>query len=245
MTRHADHAAKIIAAARIRRESGRRGGKDDHLADCRDGQTGNDQGTPSQQIPIVNREPRPTTAATQPVPRPNALPPSRRACRIAGSRTGGRPYRLVMHGSPPRWSAPDGSTCWRTPAHRCGTAPVRSRQWRRRHPPVGAPVVMGRRRGGGVTNLVEAAARNSPARLRSARRRSAGCGSRDVPGLLPPGAARLRCPGERNGACRWLRPVGKSSDALIRAVRMSRGRGRRSRGAAGCRTRWPGSRIWR
>ncbi len=38
MTRHADHAAKIIAAARIRRESGRRGGKDDHLADCRDGQ---------------------------------------------------------------------------------------------------------------------------------------------------------------------------------------------------------------
>ena len=38
MTRHADHAAKIIAAVRIRRESGRRGGKDDHLADCRDGQ---------------------------------------------------------------------------------------------------------------------------------------------------------------------------------------------------------------
>ena len=36
MTRHADHAAKIITAARIRsRESGRRGGKDDHLADCR------------------------------------------------------------------------------------------------------------------------------------------------------------------------------------------------------------------
>ena len=76
MTRHADHAAKIIAAARIRsRESGRRGGKDDHLADCRDGQAGNDQGAPSQRIPIVNREPRPTTAATQPVPRPNS--PSR------------------------------------------------------------------------------------------------------------------------------------------------------------------------
>ena len=100
MTRHADHAAKIIAAASIRRESGRRGGKDDHLADCRDGQAGNDQGTPSQRIPIVNREPRPTTAATQPVPRPNALP-NRSACRIAGSRTGGRPCRLVMHGSPP------------------------------------------------------------------------------------------------------------------------------------------------
>ena len=101
MTCHADHAAKIIAAARIRsRESGRRGGKDDHLADCRDGQAGNDQGTPSQQIPIVNREPRPTTAATQPVPRSNALPPNRSACRIAGSRTGGRPYRFVMHGTP-------------------------------------------------------------------------------------------------------------------------------------------------
>ena len=31
----------------------------------------------------------------------------------------------------------------------------------------------------------------------------------------------------------------------VRAMRMSRGRGRRSRGAAGCRTRWPGSCIWR
>ena len=69
MTRHADHAAKIIAAARIgSRESGRRGGN--HLADCRDGQAGNDQGIPSQRIPIVNQEPRPTTAATQPVPGP-------------------------------------------------------------------------------------------------------------------------------------------------------------------------------
>ena len=47
MTRHADPAAKIIAAASIRRESGRRGSKDDHLADCRDGQAGNDQGTPA------------------------------------------------------------------------------------------------------------------------------------------------------------------------------------------------------
>lgn len=102
-----------------------------------------------------------------------------------------------------------------------------------------------------------------PARRRSdepregggAQFRRYGCGQRggearaavprDVPGLLLPGAARLRCPGERNGACRWLRPVRKSSDALIRAVRMSRGRGRRSRGTAGCRTRWPGSRIWR
>ena len=117
MTRHADHAAKIIAAARIRsRESGRRGGKDDHLADCRDGQAGNDQGTPSQRIPIVNREPRPTTAATQPVPRPNALAESERM-----------PYRRIANGRPsippcyarlaPRWSAADGSTCWRTPAH--------------------------------------------------------------------------------------------------------------------------------
>ena len=72
--------------------------------------------------------------------------------------------------------------------------------------------------------------------------------TRYVLGLLPPGAARLRCPGERNGACRWLRPVRESSDAPVRAVRMSCGRGRRgrqSRGAAGWRTRWPGSRIWR
>ena len=35
----------------------------------------------------------------------------------------------------------------------CSITPVAGR-----HPPVGAPVVMGRRRGGGVTNLVEAAA---------------------------------------------------------------------------------------
>ncbi len=91
MTRHADHAAKIIAAARIRsRESGRRGGKDDHLADCRDGQAGNDQGTPSQRIPIVNREPQPTTAATQPVPRPNALP----------AESERMPYRRIANGRP-------------------------------------------------------------------------------------------------------------------------------------------------
>ena len=75
MTRPADQAAKIIAAVRIRsRESGRRGGKDDHLADCREGQAGNDQGTHSLRIPIVNVEPRPTTAATQPILRPDALP---------------------------------------------------------------------------------------------------------------------------------------------------------------------------
>jgi len=72
-----------------------------------------------------------------------------------------------------------------------------------------------------------------------------GCGrrggeARAAPDLRPPGAARLGCPGERNGACRWLRPVRKSSDAPVRAVRMGRGRGRRrqlSRGTAGCRTR--------
>jgi hypothetical protein len=112
----------------------------------------------------------------------------------------------------------------------------------------GAPVVVGLRPGGGVTNVVEAVAHNSPARLRSARRRSASRRFPGCAGLLPPGAARLRCPGERNGACRWLRPVRKSPDAPVRAVSMSRGRGRRgrqSRGTAGCRTRWPGSRIWR
>jgi len=53
-----------------------------------------------------------------------------------------------------------------------------------------------------------------------------------VPGLLPPGAARLRCPGKRNGACRWLWPVRESSDARVRAVRMNRGRGRQVQLAA-------------
>ena len=51
----------------------------------------------------------------------------------------------------------------------CSITPVAGR-----HPLVGAPVVVGRRQGGGVTNVVEAAAHNSSARLRSARRRSAG-----------------------------------------------------------------------
>jgi hypothetical protein len=240
MTRHADHAAKIIAAARVRRESGRRGGKDDHLADCRDGQAGNDQGTPSQPIPIVNREPRPTTAATQPVPRPNALPPNRSACRIAGSRTGGRPYRLVMHGSPPE-----------------GPRPVAARAGGHRRTGAGRRL-FDHASGGGGTHRGRSRSRGPPARRRSDERRGGGSAQfvstaavgaavkrglqspRDAPGLLPPGAARLRCPGERNGACRWLRPVRKSSDAPIRAVRMSRGRGRRgrqSRGTAGCRTR--------
>ena len=50
---------------------------------------------------------------------------------------------------------------------------------------VGAPVVMGRRRGGGVTNVVEAAAHNWPARLRSARRRSAGRSSPGCAGSAP------------------------------------------------------------
>ena len=51
--------------------------------------------------------------------------------------------------------------------------------------PVGAPVVMGRRQGGGVTNLAEAAAHNSSARLRSARRRSAGRSSPPCAGFAP------------------------------------------------------------
>ena len=72
------------------------------------------------------------------------------------------------------------------------------------------------------------------------RRRSTGCGSRDAPGLRSPGAARLRCPGEQNGACRWSRPVRKFSGAPIRAVRMSRGRGRR--GQQGLRAAGPGGR---
>jgi len=249
MTRQADLAAKIIAAVRIRRESGRRGAKDDHLADCRDGQADNDQGTPSQRIPIVNREPRPTTAATQPVSRPSTLSlPNRSAYRIAVSRTGGRRYRLVMPARPQMLRArlqhmlADTGALMRDGA--CSITPVAGR-----HPPVGAPVVVGRRQGGGVTNLVEAAAHNSSG-VRGGRRggEARAAVPRHVLGLLPPGAVRLRCPGERNGACRWLRPVRKSSDALIRAVGMSCGRGRRgrqSRSAAGCRTRWPGSRIWR
>jgi len=185
MTRHADHAAKIIAAARIRRESGRRGGKDDHLADCRDGQAGNDQGTPSQRIPIVNREPRPTTAATQPVPRPNALPAESERMpyrRIANGRPSMPPcyarlapqmVRARLQHVPADTGAPmrDGA---------CSITPVAGR-----HPPVGAPVVVGRRRGGGVMNLVEAAARNSPARLRSAGRRNAGCSSPGCAGFAP------------------------------------------------------------
>ena len=59
-------------------------------------------------------------------------------CRSLNTRV--IPYHRIANGRPsippcyawlaPRWSAPDCSTCWRTPAHWCGTAPVRSRQWR-------------------------------------------------------------------------------------------------------------------
>jgi len=84
-------------------------------------------------------------------------------------------------------------------------------------------------------------------------RRQAAAGAADKRGLQFGGMRRicgvgLRCLGERNRACRWLRPVTKSADAPVRAVEMGRDRGRRgwrSRGIAVCRTRWPGSRIWR
>ena len=62
----------------------------------------------------------------------------------------------------------------------CSITPVAGR-----HPPVGAPVVVGRRQGGGVTNVVEAAAQHSPARLLSARRRSAGRSSPGCAGFAP------------------------------------------------------------
>ncbi len=43
-----------------------------------------------------------------------------------------------------------------------------------------------------------------------------------APWSPPPWTVPLRCAGERNGACRWLRPDTMSLDAPIRAVRMSR-----------------------
>ena len=145
----------------------------------------------------------------------------------------------------PRWSAPDTSTRWRTPAYwglvRDGACSITAVAGR--HPLAGAPVDLGRRRGGGVTNVVEAAAHNSSAQAAAGAAEQCGPQFRGMCWVCPRprrGQTRLRCPGERNGACRWLKPVRESSDAPIRAVRMSHGRGRRGRqrrGTACCRTR--------
>lgn len=121
--------------------------------------------------------------------------------RVTGSRMGGRPYRLVMHGSPQMVRARlqhvladtgalvrDGA-CSITPV--AGEAPIGGRS-RSRGPPARRRI--DERRGGGGAQFV-----------------GTGCGRRgeearaavpqDVPGLPPPGAARLRWTGERNGAC--------------------------------------------
>ena len=63
----------------------------------------------------------------------------------------------------------------------CSIKPVAER-----HPLVGAPVDLGRRRGGGVTNVVEAAAHNSSARP--------GAGAAEKGGPQFPGMCRV-CPG--------------------------------------------------
>ena len=186
MTRHADHAAKIIAAARIRsRESGRRGGKDDHLADCR--------GWPSRQRPRhtqpadTDRKPGTTADHSGDSAGPQA---QRSPCRIGAHAVSQDREREAIHTALLCTARPqkvrarlqhvlaDTGAPMRDGA--CSITPVAGR-----HPPVGAPVVMGRRRGGGVTNLVKAAAHNSPARLRSARRRSAGRSSPRCAGFAP------------------------------------------------------------
>lgn len=120
MTRHADHAAKIIAAARIRsRESGRRGGKDDHLADCRDGQVSRQRPRHTQPAD-TDRKPGTTADHSGDSAGPQAQRPP---CRIGAHTVSQDREReavdtaLLCHGSPPRWSAPGCSTCWRTPAH--------------------------------------------------------------------------------------------------------------------------------
>ena len=185
--------------------------------------------------------------------RPEGLGDLRSPCRIGAHAVSQDREReavhtgLVMHGSPPdrprrlqHVLADTGALVW---DGACSITPVGGR-----HPLGGAPVVVGHRprrrsderRGGGGAQFAGTAAVGAAVKR--------GCSSPGYAGLRPPGAARLRCPGERNGACRWLRPVRESSDAPVRAVRMSRGRGRRGRqgrGTAGCRTRWPGSRIWR
>jgi len=104
-----------------------------------------------------------------------------------------------------------------------------------------------------TSGLAAVTATNDPAVIAGLRSSTGGGGwpwTRPRSRLLPPGGARLRCPGERNGAGQWLRPLRESSDAPVRAVGMgmSRGRGRRGpqgRGTAGCRNWWTGSRIWR
>ena len=118
MTRHADHAAKIIPVARIRsRESGRRGGKDDHLADCRDGQANRQRPRHTQP---ADTDRKPGTTADH-----SGDSAGLQAQRPAESER--MPYRSIANGRPsippcyarlpPRWSAADCSTCWRTPAH--------------------------------------------------------------------------------------------------------------------------------
>ena len=178
------------------------------------------------------------------ISKPRRTMPTRSACRIAGSRTGGRPYRLVMHGSPQkiraRWQhvladtgalVRDGA-CSIMPV--AGEAPIGGRS-RSRGPPVRRRI--DERRGGGGARFVGTGCRRRGGEARAAV-------PRDAPGLPPPGAVRLRCPGERNGACRWLRPMRKSSDAPIRAVRvrMSRGGGGGGGRAGILRAAGPGDR---
>ncbi len=68
-------------------------------------------------------------------------------CRIAGSRTGRRPYRLVMHGSPPDGLRPIGARAggYRRPG--AGRRLFDHASGRGRHPLVGAPVAVGQRQG--------------------------------------------------------------------------------------------------
>jgi len=151
----------------------------------------------------------------------------------------GRPRK----GFAARWSVPDCSTCWWMPRTGAdGACSITSVAGRR---PFACAPVAGRRRGGGMKDRGAGDGARFADTAAAGAAESRGRQFLRMGRLAPPGAARLRYPGERNGACRWLRPVRKSSDARIRAVRMSRGRGRRSRGIAGRRTRRPGSRVWR
>jgi len=110
---------------------------------------------------------------------------------LVSSLRGGQ-YYYQEHEGPPSPPGPDTTTAPARQATRTGTAAGRPRPAQQvnsspndalRRAPHGARAGKGR-----------------PARLRPARRRGAGRSSRDAPGLAPPGAARLRCLGEPNGA---------------------------------------------
>ena len=105
---------------------------------------------------IIEHRPVPVTGRQSHLECPHPNPPLSRRTAITTisnkSNTGGDVLRNRLSvaltqrhttSEPPRENAQH--TCWRRPAHWCGTAPVRSRQWRGRHPLVGAPVVVGRR----------------------------------------------------------------------------------------------------